>query len=218
MEEIKNVERLAIENSKIAKDEKINAEKLKSLAKQEVKRAEAREMLVNIEIELAKMRKRLADRSKKLVERKEKVKYLLKFSEATLKAELNQANYNEKIAEIQKEVAVIQLKIANEETEIAEVKVKHANMKLDEARERAKLSKKQLAYVKLANTNAPAEKISKAEEAYLKIQQGLTKFEMDAVAINKNIVGKQNKLADLNKELSEKLLIREKIRPEQSSF
>jgi len=35
--------------------------------------------------------------------------------------------------------------------------------------------------------------------------------------INKNIVEKQNKLADLKKELSEKLAEREKIRPSELS-
>ena len=213
MAEVKNVERLAEENSNIAKSEKESASELKALAKQTLKMAKAREMLVKNEIDLAKIRERLAEKSKKLVESKEKVKELLKFGNDILKAEKIQAIYNEKVAEIQTKIAEIQAKYANVEVEIAEVKIKLANKKFDEAKERDNLAKKQLVYVKLVNTNAPGEKISKAEQAYLKIQKDLTKFETDAMEINKNIVGKQNKLADLKKELSEKLSEREKIRP-----
>ena len=213
MEEIKNVERLAEENSNIAEIEKESASEMKELAKYSVKRAKAREMLVRSEIELAIIRKRLAEKSLKLVERKEKAKVLLKFADDSIKAEKNQAVYNSKVAEVQTKIAEIQRKIAHVEAEIGEVEVKLANKKLYEAKERGNLAKKQLAYVKLANTNAPGEKISKAEEAYLKIQIGLTKFEMDAMELNKSISVKQNKLADLKRKLSEKLSEREKIRP-----
>ena len=217
MEEIKNVERLAEENSDIAGHEKDAAIEMKALAKQTVKRAKAREMLVKTEIELAIIRKRLAGKSKKLVERKEKAKILLKFTDDILKAEKHQAIYNENVAEVQTEIAEIQRKIAHVETEISEVDVKVANNKLYEAKERGNLAKKQFAYVKLANTNAPGEKISKAEEAYLRIQKQFTKFEKDALELNKNISIKQNKLADLKKELSVKLSEREKIRPLSNS-
>jgi hypothetical protein len=44
----------------------------------------------------------LAERSKKLVERKEKVKDLLKIGDDILKTEKNQAKYNQEVAEIQK--------------------------------------------------------------------------------------------------------------------
>jgi len=104
------------------------------------------------------------------------------------------------------------------ETEISEVKVKLAYKKLDEAKERGNLAKKQLNYVKLVNTNALSEKITKAEETYLKVQKDLTKFETDAIQINKSIIEKQNKLADLKKNLSEKLAEREKIRPVESTL
>ncbi len=217
MEEVKNVESMAIENSKIAKDEKFKAEAMKKLTKQEVKRAKAREMLVKNEIELAKIRENLAEESKKLVERKEKVKKILNFSEASLKAELNQAVYNEKVAEVQKDVAEIQRKITHTETEITEVNLKLVRKKLNEAKGRSNLAKKQFVYVKLVNANAPGEKVGKAEEVYLKLQKHLTKFETDAMEINKEMVEKQNKLANLKKQLSEKLAEREKIRPIDSS-
>lgn len=57
------------------------------------------------------------------------------------------------------------------------------------------------------------EKISKAKEAYLKIQKDLANLETDVMEINKSIIGKQNKLADLKKDHSAKLAEREKIRP-----
>jgi len=142
---------------------------------------------------------------------------LLKFSQATLNAELNQAHYNEKLAENQKDVAEIQRKIANTETEIVEVNLKLANKKLDEAKGRANLAKKQFNYVKLVKSNAPVEKVTKAEEIYLKQQKDLTKFETTALETNKERVEKQNKLANLKKGLSEKLAEGEKIRPVQLS-
>ena len=217
MEEVKNVERLANENSNIAKNEIDIANEMNALAKQEVKRAKAREMLAKNEIELASIRERLAEKTRKVVKRKEEVRDIMKFSGDNLKAEKIQAVYNEKVAEIQKKVAEIQRKIANVETEIAEVKVRLANKKLGEGKGRTNLAKKQFAYVKLVNSNAPGEKISKAEEIYLKEQKDLTKFETDAMEINKNLVEKQNKLADLKKELSVKLAEREKVRPIGSS-
>ncbi|MFX0106212.1 MAG: hypothetical protein ACFE75_12095, partial [Candidatus Hodarchaeota archaeon] len=97
------------------------------------------------------------------------------------------------------------------------VNVKRANLKLDEAKQRKNLAKKQFAYVKLVNSNAPGEKVTKAQEAYLKQQKNLTKLETDALEINKEAMEKQNKLANLKKELSEKLSEREKIRPALTS-
>ncbi|MFW9951842.1 MAG: hypothetical protein ACFFKA_17130 [Candidatus Thorarchaeota archaeon] len=213
MEQIKNVERLAEENSNIAESEKESATEMIALASHTVKRAKAREMLVKTEIDLAIIRERLAEKTKKLVEKKEKSKELLKFADDNIKAEKHQAIYNSKVAEVQIKIAEIQRKIARAETEIGEVEVKIANKKFDEAKERGKLAKKQFAYVKLAKANAPPEKISRAEETYFKIQKDLTRFEMDRMELNRNIHIKQNKLADLKKELSEKLSEREKIRP-----
>lgn len=213
MEEIENVERLAEENSELAKVEKESAIDMKHEAELTVKRAKAREMLVENEIELTKIRERLAEKTKKLVGRKEKVKELLKFGDEGLKIEKSQAIYNERVAEIQIKIAEIQRKIANVETEIAEVKVKLANKKLHEAKDRDNLAKKLFAYVKLMRESAPNEKISKAEEAYLKIQKDLANLETDVMEIHKSIIGKQNKLADLKKDHSAKLAEREKIRP-----
>jgi hypothetical protein len=217
LEEIKNLEKMAEENSNLAKIEKDSATEMKALAKQTVKRAKAREMLVENEIDLVKIREKLAEKSKRLVEKKEKVKGLLNISEEALKAEEIQATYNEKVAEVQTKIAEIQGKIANVETEIAEVKVKIAKKKLNQAKNRGNLAKKQLNYIKLVNNNAPSEKISKAKEAYLNEQKDLTKLETDAVRLNKNIVEKQNKLADLKKILSDELAEREKIRPEETT-
>ena len=100
MEETRSIEKIAEENSNLAKMEKDSGSEMKTLAKQVVKRAKAREMLVKNELDLAKIRERLAEKSKKLVERKEKVKNLLNLGENILKAEKTQAIYNEKVAEI----------------------------------------------------------------------------------------------------------------------
>jgi len=213
LQNIKKIERLANENTNIAKKEKDTATEMKNLAKRAIKRAKAREMLVRNEIELAKIRERLAEKSKKLTETKEQVKDILKLSEGNLIFEKNQAIYNEMVAQIQIEIAENQRRIAEQETEIAEVKIKLANKKFNAAKERGKLGKKQFIYVKLVKANSPEGKISKAEEAYLSQQKHLTKVEVDALEISKEIVKRQNNLANLKKILSEKLAEREKIRP-----
>ncbi|MFX0021809.1 MAG: hypothetical protein ACFE9S_05750 [Candidatus Hermodarchaeota archaeon] len=213
MEEINKFEKIAEENANLARIERDTASEMKSLAKQSVKRAKAREMLARNELEVAKVRERLADKSKKLVERKEKMKDYLKIGEDILKAERIQTQYNQNVAEIQTEIAEIQKEIAKIEKDITEIKVKIANKKLDEAKERGNLANKIRDYVKLMNANAPSDKISRAEEAYLNVQKLLTKLETDALELNKNIVKKQNKLADLKKDHSDKLAEREKIRP-----
>ena len=141
----------------------------------------------------------------------------MQYGDEGLKIEKDQAIYNERVAEIQTKIAETQRKIANGETEIAEVKVKLANKKLHIAKDRGNLAKKMLVYVKLVSENAPSEKTSRAEETYLKLQKDLNNLETDITEINKNFIKKQNKLADLKKEHSERLAEREKIRPPATS-
>lgn len=213
IEDIESLEKIANENSQIAKEEILKAEDMLNLAKLEIKRATARKILVENEFELAKLREEIAERSKKLVEKKEKVKALLKFSKEALIHELDQANYNEQIAEIQKEVAEVQKKIANKETNIAEVKKKFITKKKNEAEERKNLAKKQLLYVKLVKNSDSNEKIANAQKTYLKQQEILSKMETEVNQINRKIGEKQIELANLKKQLSAKLAEREKIRP-----
>lgn len=213
IEEIENIEYLADENSKITEEQMLKAEEMQLLVKLEIKRAKAREILVENELELAKMREKLAERSKKLVEKKEKVKALLKFSKEALIYESIQANYNEQIAEIQKEEVVIQKKVADIETIIAEVKGKLVNKKINEAQVRKNLAKRQLIYIQLVKTNDSDEKITDARKYYLKQQDEISRIEAEANKINKTIVEKQVELANLKKQLSTLLGEREKIRP-----
>ncbi len=213
IEDIEKIENLADENAKIAKEQMLKADEMKNLVILEIKRAKAREILVENELELAKMREKLAERSKKLVEKKEKVKTLLKFSKEALIYELIQANYNEQIAEIQKEEAAIQKKIADIETIIAEVKGKLINKKISEAQARKNLAKTQLIYIQLVKTNDSDEKIRDARKSYSKQQDEISRIEAEANKINKNIVEKQVELANLKKKLSTLLGEREKIRP-----
>ena len=218
IEEIENIEYLAEENSKIAEEQMLKAEEMQLLVKLEVKRTKARELLVENELELAKLREKLAERSKKLVEKKEKVKALLKFYKEALINELIQANYNEQIAEIQKEEAAIQKRIAEIETNIAEVKDKLINKKIHEAQARKNLVKRQIVYAQLVKTNDSDEKITNARKSYIKQQDEISRIEADANKINKNIVEKQLELADLKKKLSTILGEREKIRPINFNF
>ncbi|MFW9877639.1 MAG: hypothetical protein ACFFG0_31520 [Candidatus Thorarchaeota archaeon] len=70
----------------------------------------------------------------------------------------------------------------------------------------------QLVYLNLVNNIAPDEKISKAEEAYLQQQKNLHKAMKDVAEKSMYIRKKEDKLADLKKDLSDKLTDREKIR------
>jgi len=213
MESIENIEKAASKNLDIAQNEKNLTKDFKLTIKLEHKRAKARENLVKNEIELAKMREQLAEKSRKLVESKGNVKEILKFSEIDLEIEEQYAIYSEKIAETQKNVAEVQRKIAHMEKDIAGDELKILNEKLNVAKERQSLGKKQLAYIKLINSNALAEKINKAEKAYLEQQKSLYDTMKNVAEKSTNIRKKEDRLADLKKELSGRLAERGKIRP-----
>ena len=80
------------------------------------------------------------------------------------------------------------------------------------ANNRNKLAKIQLKYVKIYKANAPKEKISKVEQELNHHQKVLIEARDEVINRTKNIKEKENKLADLKRELSIKLSEREKIR------
>ncbi|MFW9824141.1 MAG: hypothetical protein ACFFE4_14450 [Candidatus Thorarchaeota archaeon] len=190
----------------------------KNAIKQELKSAKARELLAKSEIKLANLKQILAERSKNLIERKENVKDILNFSNNNLKSEEDYANYNLKIAEIKKSVAEVQSKIAYLDKQISEQELKIINDKFEVAKEREILSKKQLNFVKLVKISALRGKLAKAEEAYLNQQKKLNEAIRTVIKKTTEIRIKEDKLADLKKELSEKLAQREKIRPPSAKF
>jgi hypothetical protein len=218
MENVENLEIKAQRNIDIAVKEKLIYKDSKITAKQELKSAKARENLVKNEIVLANLKQNLAEKSKKLVENKEKVKDILKFSNNNLKNEEDYATYNIQIAGIKKSIAEVQKKIAHLEKEIAEKELKIINEKLDVAKERELLGKKQFNYVKLVRNSLPNEKLKKAEEEYLSKEKNLTRAIKEVYNKSIEIRRKEDNLADLKKELSEKLDQREKIRPPSVRF
>ncbi|MFX1259312.1 MAG: hypothetical protein ACFFAN_15765 [Promethearchaeota archaeon] len=213
MENVEDLEMIANENITIAKNEKVIYNDSKMVFKQALKRAEARENLVKSEIELAKLKERLSEKSKKMIERKEKIKDILNFSGNHLRIETDYAIYNENIAEAQKEIAKVQKNIAIMEKQIAEEELKILNEKFDVSKERELLGKKQLNYVRLMKISAPNGKLTKAEEEYLNQQKKLNEAIKDVYKKSVEIMKTEDKLADLKKELSFKLVEREKIRP-----
>jgi len=218
MENAENLEIIAQKNLDIAENERLIYKDSKMKVKQDLKSAKAREILVKNEIELAKLKLRLAEKSKKLVERKGEVKDILDFSNNNLKNEEDYVIYNVKIAGIKKSIAEVQRKISYLDREIAEEELKIIKEKLNVVKEREILGKKQFNYVKLMKISAPSEKLTKAEKDYLDQQKELNEAIKDVYKKSIEIKKKEDKLADLKKELSEKLAQREKIRPPSAKF
>ncbi|MFX0083224.1 MAG: hypothetical protein ACFE94_15880 [Candidatus Hodarchaeota archaeon] len=218
MENVENLDIKAQKNLDIAEDEKSIYHDSKITFKQELKSAKARELLVKNEIELAKLKQKLAEKSKKLVERKGEVKDILNFSNNNLKSEEDYAIYNEKIAVIKKTIAEVQRQIAYLDKQIAEEELKIIKEKLNVAKEREKLARNQLNYAKLVKISATNEKLTKAENLCIKQQKMLNKAIKNVYRKSVEIRVNEDKLADLKKELSEKLAEREKIRPPTTKF
>ncbi|MFX1592395.1 MAG: hypothetical protein ACFFCL_06850 [Promethearchaeota archaeon] len=218
LENAENLEIIAQKNLDIAENERLICKDSKMKVKQDLKSAKAREILVKNEIELAKLNHRLAEKSKKLIERKGEVKDILNFSNNNLKTEEDYAIYNIKIAGIKNTIAEVQRKVAYLNRQIAEEELKIINEKLKVAKEREILGKKQFNYVKLMKISPPREKLIQAEADYLNHQKKLNKAIKDVFEKSIEIRRKEDKLADLKKELSEELAEREKIRPPIGKF
>jgi len=213
MEKAENIEKIGNENLKLAEKEKEISLDTKKVAKLELKRSKAREGLVKADYDVSGIKKELAEKMKKLVEKKYDIMNLVNYSEADLKAEMNAANYNDKLANSQIQIADIQKRIAHIEKEISEEKFKHAKENFNLAKERESLGKKQLSYVKSAQSQEPPEKISLSEQTYMRQEKELNKAKKDLMDRETKIKDKETELANLKKELSVKLDEREKIRP-----
>jgi len=218
MENAENLEIKAQKNLDIAENEKLIYKDSKITVNQELKSAKAREVLAKNEIELANLKQILAEKSKKLVERKGEVKDILNFSNNNLKSEEEYAIYNEKIAGIKKTIAEVQRKIAYLDKQIAEEELKIIKEKLNVAKEREILGKNLSNYAKLTKISTTNEKLTKAENLCIKQQKMLNKAIKNVFGKSVEIRRKEDKLADLKKELSEKLAEREKIRPPSTKF
>jgi hypothetical protein len=213
MENTENLERIATEHIKIAKNEKQIAMELRKKAKNQINKSKAREDLAQRGIELAKVRKELSEKTKNLIKNKIAVKELLDYSDLGLKVEEDQAVYNEKLAEIQIEIAGIHKKIARIERKLAEENKKLIEEKISNANLREKLGKKLLSYTKILRSGASDEKKKSAKEIYLSQQQNLIKSDNKIVEKSEDIKKIQISLSDSKKELSQKLSEREKIKP-----
>ncbi len=214
MGEREEVRKKTEQNLKLSLYEKDLARKLKDLAKAEIARAKAKELLMKKELKLEESRKEVAEKRMKLVEKKLEIQKsgILKFSDEQLASEKNSAIYHENLSINQKEIAKINKKISEIEVEIAKQKVKLAEEKMDVGKVRGKLSEKQSAYVKAVDGGQPDEKVLKAKDEYRKYEEKLEEEIADVFKKEEDIKGRENKLADIKKQLSEKMAEREKIR------
>ncbi|MFW9822865.1 MAG: hypothetical protein ACFFE4_08025 [Candidatus Thorarchaeota archaeon] len=218
MENDKNLEIIAQKNLDIAEYEKLIYKESKIVVKQELKSTKARALLAKNEIKLAKLKQILAEKSKKLNEIKGNAKDILNFSNNNLKNEEDYTIYNLKIAEIKKAIAEVQRKIASLEKQKSEVELKIIKEKLEVAKERELLGNRQLNFVKLLKKSTPNGKLAKAKETYLNQQKKLNKAIREVYKKSIEIRRNEDKLADFKKELSEKLTLRERIRPPSAKF
>ncbi|MFX1496666.1 MAG: hypothetical protein ACFFBH_03980 [Promethearchaeota archaeon] len=213
MENLELLEKSAIKNLKIALDEKKIAIESKNMAKAELKKAKAREQLSKKGLELAKIRKELAEQTTNLIKSKIASKDLFEYSDLGLNIEKKYALFNENLAHIQIEIAENHRKIAKVETDISEANKSLMDEKIHVAKEREKLGKLQLAYVKLVKAAASEEKKARAKEKFGSQQNDLKKSENRINEKMEIVRKKQNTLSDLKKKLTLKLSEREKIRP-----
>ena len=198
MEKLVQFEKLASENLIIAENDKKVAKKLRTLAKSELENSKAIAQLVKKEMQLTKIRKEVAENIKDLVEQKLKLKDggVLKFSDEELRKEISFSIYNGKIAVILKLIADNQQEIADLEQKIAEDRQKYAQDSLNFAKKREELSKKLLIYV-----NAVKEKVP--DKQILKAKKGCEKLQQDLIKEKKEILLKEGKIKDLERELAE---------------
>ena len=111
-----------------------------------------------------------------------------------------------KIAEIHKKIADIEKKLAEENKTLIQESLKNA-------KEREKLGKKQIFYIRIVRSGENEEKKKAAKESYLSQQKALNKSEQKILEKNEDMKKIQIKLSDSKKELSLKLSERERIKP-----
>ena len=219
-EELKKLELIANENIELAQKEKSYVKQLNITIINELKKAKARKEFAQKELKLNVIREDLVDVYNKLIEKKKDVKEkeLLDINDKEIEIEIDFSKYIELITKIQSEIAQIQFKIAESEIKIANQKTLIAYERNYVANERFDLSNKINDYIKAVRTGKSEKKISKLQDKYLNIQETLTKNRKDIFSDLNNLKKMENKLIDLKKELSSKLIEREKIRPKPESF
>ena len=129
-----------------------------------------------------------------------------------MKNESDYASYYKRLAINSSEIANIHKKTASDEENIAKLKIKLANDKINLAHERSDLAKKQFQYIKLVRGNASDNKITNTEQKYKDQGEKVWKIRDDLIIKENEIKDRENKLANLKKELSLKLSEREKIK------
>ncbi|MFX0060093.1 MAG: hypothetical protein ACFE85_10240 [Candidatus Hodarchaeota archaeon] len=215
MEDVKKIELMAEENSKLAIQEKQLAKQSKGVAQIELKRAKTRELLAEKEFELTKIKREWAEKKMNLFIQKTEVlkKGILDFSDADLKAEEAAASYNRRVAVIQEYIAKIHAETAGIEKKISKTMLNLTKDKIYAAEQREKLSKRQYEYIKAVKSNQPENKISNSKTLIENQEKELAKARKIIVEKEIEIQSLQNELANMKKKLSSKLSEREKIRP-----
>ncbi len=129
-----------------------------------------------------------------------------------LKNEQKIIDFNQKLAASKIAITNIHRKMAELEEIIAKERMNLANEVLAMAKIYKNLGTKQEKYIALASVQAPPDKITTMENAYIEERKRLTDKKEEIQQIRNKIQEKQNKIADLNTELSQKVAERAKIR------
>lgn len=215
LKNLEKLERKAQENQNLAQYEIEIAKNSKLEAKIELKRVKIRKKLYKMEMEIAETRENLAEKKKSFAKKKLEIKNknILKISEEEIKNESEYANFYEKLALNSREIAQIHLDTARLEESIAKLKLVLNDSRITLANERKKLSKLQIRYIKLVRGKSSENKIINAEKKYKNQQEEVWKIKDKGIKKEREIKSMENELSDLQRQLSQKLLEREKIRP-----
>jgi len=218
IENIEKLEREAEENLNIAQHEISIARKIKELAKIQLKQSKARENLFNNELKIAKIREKLARKKMEISNKKRKLKEdgILSFSEDELIGEGNYAIFYENLAKLQLSLAKIHEKIVEIERKTIGNKKAISNIRFNLAKELKVLTKKINYYITTIRTNKPSEIISKAKAEIQEKRKQITLIKKGLTEEENKLKSRQNKIADLKKELSLNLAEQEKIRHKKS--
>lgn len=214
LDKVEKLRKLGEAQEVLAKYERDNSRNLRSLANGELEKARARDNLIEKQLKLCEIRKIRVDIIRKMNQEKETIKNngVIDFPEEELKAEKHTADYNQLVSDVQTEIANNHKKISNLQKELAQEKIKLADKKMKIADRREKIGKKLVEYSLILSGDPSDSEISKSQKEYKGVQKKLNKDIEKAFLMEEEIRMKENKLAELRKQLSIIMADLEKIR------
>jgi chromosome segregation ATPase len=214
LDKVEKLRKIGEANQLLAKYERDNSRNLKSLANGELEKAKARENLIEKQLKLCEIRRNRVEIIKKMNQEKIIIKKngIIDFPEEELKAEKHTADYNQLVSDIQTEIANIHKKISNLQKDLAQEKIRIAEKRMKIADRREKIGRKMVEYSDILSGDPSDSEISKSQKEYKTIQKKLNKDIEKIFGMEEETRRKENKLADLRKQLSNIMTDLEKIR------